>query len=86
MEIWHEPRPLSANQPDHKVYPGTSWPLDMKEAAVEVTTPSGIWRPEWSDSGLSYAMGVGSVRAIADALLNYQQKLLACSRKLWNMI
>jgi hypothetical protein len=56
------------------VYPGTSWPLGMKEAAVEATTLSGIWRPEWSDSGLSYAMGVGSVRAIAATLLNYQHK------------
>jgi hypothetical protein len=68
------------------VYPDNSWPLDMKEAVVEVTTPSGIWRPEWSDLGLSYAMGVGSVRAIATALLNYPQKLLACIRKFWNAI
>jgi hypothetical protein len=80
------PRPLSTNQPDHMVYPDISWPLDMKEAEVEVTTPSEIWRPEWSDLGLSYATGVGSVRAIAAALLNYQQKLIACSRKLRNVI
>jgi hypothetical protein len=39
MEIWREPRPLSANQPDHMVYPGISWPLDLKEAAVEAMTP-----------------------------------------------
>jgi hypothetical protein len=37
MEIWREPRPLSANQPDLMVHPGISWPLDMKEAAVEAT-------------------------------------------------
>jgi hypothetical protein len=38
MEIWREPRPPNANQPDLMVYPDISWPLDMKEAAVEATT------------------------------------------------
>jgi hypothetical protein len=38
MEIWREPRLPSAKQRDLMVYPSISWPLDMKEAAVEVTT------------------------------------------------
>ena len=76
------PRPLSTNKPDHMVYPDISWPLDMKEAEVEETTPSEIWRPEWSDLGLNCATDAGSVRAIAVALLNYQQKLLADSRRI----
>jgi hypothetical protein len=86
MEIWHEPRPLSTNQPDHMAYPGTSWPLGMKEVAVEATTLSGIWRPEWIDSGLNYATGVGSMHTIVAALLNYQLKLIAWSMKLRNAI
>jgi hypothetical protein len=86
MEIWREPRPLSANQPDHMVYLGTNWPLVMKEVEVEATTLSGIWRPEWSGSGLNYATDARSVRAIVTALLNYQSKLIACSMKLWNAI
>jgi hypothetical protein len=53
MEIWHEPRPLNANQSDHMVYPGTSWPLGMKEAAVEATTLSGSWTPEWIATNLN---------------------------------
>jgi hypothetical protein len=66
--------------------PDISWPLGMKEAVVEATTPSGIWRPEWIDSYLNYATGVGSVRAIVAALLNYQPKLIACSMKSRNTI
>jgi hypothetical protein len=38
MEVWRKPRPPSANQSDLMVYPGISWPLDMKEAVVEATT------------------------------------------------
>ena len=43
----------------------------MKDAAVEVTTPLGIWRLEWIALGLNYVTGVGSVHTIVAALLNY---------------
>jgi hypothetical protein len=75
-----------ANQLDLMVCLDISWPPGMKEAAVEVTTPSGIWRPEWIVSGLNYATGVRSLRAIVAALLNYQPKLIACSMKFQNAI
>ena len=62
----------NANQSDHMVYSSTNWFLGVKEVAVEAMTLSRIWRLEWSDSGLNYAMDAGSVRAIVATLLNYQ--------------
>ena len=81
MEIWRTQKLPSANQLDLRVCLDISWPPGMKEAAVEATTPLGIWRPEWITSGLNYATGVGSMLAIVAALLNYQPKLIACSTK-----
>jgi hypothetical protein len=86
MEIWRAQKLPRANQLDLRVCLDISWPPGMKEATVEVTTPSGIWRPEWIASGLNYAMGVGIVRAIVATLLNYQPKLIACSTKFRNTI
>ena len=86
MEIWRAQKLPSANQLDLRVCLDIGWPLGMKQKVVEVTTPSGIWRPEWITSGLNYAMGVGSMRAIVAALLNYQPKLIACSMKFQNAI
>jgi hypothetical protein len=86
MEIWRALKLPSANQLDLMVCLDISLSLGMKEATVEATTPSGIWRPEWIDSDLNYAMGVGSVHTIVAALLNYQPKLIACSMKLRNAI
>jgi hypothetical protein len=86
MEIWCAQKLSSANQLDLRVCLDISWPPGMKEATVEVTTPSGIWRPEWIASGLNYVTGVGSVHAIVAALPNYQPKLIVCSMKFWNVI
>jgi hypothetical protein len=86
MEIWHEPKLPSANRLDLMVCLDISWPLGMKEATVEVTTPSEIRRLEWNDSGLNYAIRVGSVRVIVAALLNYEPKLIAYNMKLQNAI
>jgi hypothetical protein len=86
MEIWRSLKLPNANQLDLMVCFDISLSLGMKETTVEATTPSGIWMPEWIDSDLNYAMGVGSVRAIVVALLNYQPKLIACSMKLRNTI
>jgi hypothetical protein len=71
MEVWRALKLPSANQLDLMVCLDIIWPPGMKEAVVEVTTPSRIWRLEWIDSGLNYAMGVWSVRAIVTALVNY---------------
>jgi hypothetical protein len=86
MEIWRALKLPSANQLDLMVCLDISWPLGMKEVAVEAMTLSRIWKPEWIDSGLNYTTGVGSVHAIVVALLNYQPKLIACSMKLRNTI
>jgi hypothetical protein len=86
MELWRALKLPSTNRLDLMVCLDISWPLGMKEATLEVTTPSGIWRPEWIDSGLNYATGVGSVRAIVAALLNYRPKLITYSMKLRNAI
>jgi hypothetical protein len=80
-EIWHALKLPRANQLDLRVCLDISWPLGMKEAALEATTLSGSWRPEWITSDLNYATGAGSARAIVTALLNYQPKLIACSTK-----
>jgi hypothetical protein len=37
MEIWCVLRPLNGKQLDLMVYPGISWLLDMRGAAVEAT-------------------------------------------------
>jgi hypothetical protein len=86
MEIWRAQKLPSANQLDLMVCLDISWPLGMKEVVVEATTLSGSWRPEWTNSDRNYITGVGSMRAIVAALLNYQPKLIARSMKLWNTI
>jgi hypothetical protein len=86
METWHAQKLPSANQLDLRVCLDINWPPSMKEAAVEATTLSRSWRPEWIALGLNYTMGVGSVHAIVAESLNYQPKLIACSTKFRNVI
>jgi hypothetical protein len=86
MEIWRAQKLPNAKQLDFRVRLDISWPPCMKEAAVEAMTASGIWRPQWIALGLNYGMGVGSVRAIVTALLNYHPKLIVCSTKFQNAI
>jgi hypothetical protein len=74
MEIWCVPRPPNEKQPDLKVCPGTSWLLDMRGAAAEATIQEGILRLGWNDSCQNYATGVGSVREIAAASLNFVRR------------
>ena len=85
-EIWYALKLPSTNQLGLRVCLDISWPLGMKAAVVEAMTLLGSWRPEWIASDLNYATGVGSVRAIVAALLNYQPKLIACSMKSRNAI
>jgi hypothetical protein len=86
MEIWRAQKLPSANQLGLRVCLDISWPPGMKEASVEATTLSGSWRPKWIASDPNYARGVGSMRTIVAALLNYQPKLIACSTKFRNVI
>jgi hypothetical protein len=86
MEIWRAQKLPSANQLGLRVCLDISWPPGMKEAVVEATTLSGSWRQKWIASDPNYATGVGSVRAIVTALLNYQPKLIACSTKFRNAV
>jgi hypothetical protein len=86
MEIWRALKLPSANQLDLRVCLDISWPPGMKEAVVEAMTLLGSWRPEWIASDQNYVTGVGSVRPIAAALLNYQPKLIVYNMKFRNVI
>jgi hypothetical protein len=86
MEIWRALRLPSANRLDLRVCLNISWPLGMKATVVEATTLLGSWRPEWIASDRNYVTGVGSVRTIVTALLDYQPKLIVCSTKFRNVI